>query len=239
VPVEIIVAKSLPALIAAQADRRVDYAAYSAAAYAAAWQLCSCIEPMAAPIGADGSTGIRAVLLSRAGTAGSLTQAGGQRIAIASNTVWSASGELVKAVAAVGGGAPSLVDGISAEEAERLFVAGDVDFILGWEPVDASAAAIESGGTRARLASKGINAGSLLSLWHSQPVRYGPHAVRADLDGEAKRLLVAFLADLKDRQPEIYELVEFYHQGGFRPATHEDYRTAVEAAAAIAAAPRM
>lgn len=237
-PVEILVARSLPALVAAQADRRVDYAVYTAAAYATAWRLCGCVEPVAAPVGADGSTGLRGVLLARSAAAGSLSQVGGRRVAIAGKGPLSAVGELVRAAAAVGGTAPALVEAASAEEAERLFGSGEVEFILGWEPVDATGAGTGGAGTLQRLASGGTG-GDLLTLWSSKPVRYGPHAVRTDLDGEAKRLLADFLTGLKDRQPEIYDLVEFHRQGGLVVTAHDAYQGAVDAVGAIAAAPRL
>lgn len=68
-------------------------------------------------------------------------------------------------------------------------------------------------------------------------VRYGPHAVRAELDGEAKRLLAGFLVDLKDSRPDVYDLVEFHHQGGFVATTHDEYRGVIDAVGALAAAP--
>lgn len=238
-PVEILVARNLPALVMAQADRRIDYAIYSAAAYATAWHLCGCVEPVVAPVGVDGSTGVRAVLLTRAGAAGSPSEAGGREVAVAGTSARSNAAELSKAIASAAGAEPLLVGGISAEEAERRFAEGEVDFILGWEPVDASGSSLPGGGTSGRLVSAGIDAGTLLSLWHSRPLRYGPHAVRSDLDDEAKRLLGDFLAGLKDRRPEVYDLVEFHHQGGFVIATHDEYGTTVEAVGATAAAPRM
>ena len=59
IPVEIFVARDYAALIDAQATARVDYAVYSTTAYATAALLCACVEPIAAPVGEDGATGIR------------------------------------------------------------------------------------------------------------------------------------------------------------------------------------
>jgi phosphonate transport system substrate-binding protein len=236
-PVEILVARSLPALVEAQADRRVDYAVYSAAAYATAWRLCGCVEPVAAPVGADGSTAVRAVLLGRAGAAVSLDGIGGQRVAVAAGGPLRPAAGLLEAVAAAGAASPTLVEVASAEEAERLFASGGADLLLGWEPVAADGTAVPDGGTRQRLVLGGIDGTQLSAVWTSPPVRYGPHAVRADLDGEARRLLVAFLVELKDRQPDVYDLIEFHRQGGFVATSHETYRGALDAVGA-AVAPR-
>lgn len=234
-PVEVLVARNLPALVEAQADRRVDYAVYTAAAYATAWRLCGCVEPVAAPVGADGSTAVRAVLLGRSGAAASLDGLAGRRVAVAAGGALQPAAGLMAAVAAAGAGAPTLVEAASAEEAERLFASGGAEFLLGWEPVASDGTSVAGGGTRARLALGGIDASQLSALWASPPVRYGPHAVRADLDGEAKRLLAAFLVGLRDSRPEIYDLVEFHRQGGFVATQHEAYQGALDAVGIAAA----
>lgn len=235
-PVEVLVARSLPALVEAQASGRVDYAVYTAAAYATAWRLCGCVEPVAAPVGADGSTAIRAMLLGRSGTATSIEGLAGRRVAVAAGGALRPAAGLLEAVAAADAGAPTLVEVASAEEAERLFASGGTEFLLGWEPVAADGTSVPNGGTRARLAVGGIDGSQLPAVWVSSPVRYGPHAVRADLDGEAKRLLAAFLVGLRDSRPEIYDLVEFHRQGGFVATPHEAYQSALDATG-IATAP--
>ena len=238
-PVEVLVARSLPALVEAHADRRVDYAIYTATAYATAWRLCGCVEPVAPPGGGAGSTGRRAVLHGRTSPAASLAGVAGRRIAVsdAGQGPFPPAAGLMDAVAAAGGAVPVAVEAASAEEAERLFAAGDVEFILGWEPVAADGAATPGSGTKARLAARGLDAAGVSAVWTSPPVRFGPHAVRTDLDAEPKRLLSSFLSGLKDRQPEVYDLVEFHRQGGFVAADHEAYRYVVETVGALAAAP--
>ena len=67
IPVEIFVARDYAALIDAQATARVDYAIYSTTAYATAALLCACVEPVVAPVGEDGATGIKAILVTRDG----------------------------------------------------------------------------------------------------------------------------------------------------------------------------
>ena len=57
-------------------------------------------------------------------------------------------------------------------------------------------------------------------------LRYGPHAVRSDLDPEAKRRLTVFLTNLKSQSPEVYDFVESKHSGGFISAAGGDYAMA-------------
>ncbi len=64
-PVSVFVAKDYAALIDAHATSRIDYAIYSATAYATAQRLCSCVEPIAARQGPGRDLGVRAVLVMR------------------------------------------------------------------------------------------------------------------------------------------------------------------------------
>src|SRR5690606_4354540 len=80
--VEFFVARSYAALIDAQASSRIEYAVYSASAYAAAYRRCACVEPLVAPTGEDGSIGIRSVLIAKDGRLRSVTDLAGHRIAL-------------------------------------------------------------------------------------------------------------------------------------------------------------
>ena len=57
-------------------------------------------------------------------------------------------------------------------------------------------------------------------------LRYGPHAVRSDLDPEAKRRLTVFLTNLKSTTPDVYDLLESKHSGGFLTVSPKDYSAA-------------
>ena len=83
IPVEIFVARDYAALIDAQATARVDYAIYSTTAYATAALLCACVEPVAAPVGEDGATGIKAILVTRDGRLSKPADISTHRVAIA------------------------------------------------------------------------------------------------------------------------------------------------------------
>ncbi|WP_164771769.1 PhnD/SsuA/transferrin family substrate-binding protein, partial [Mesorhizobium sp. M7D.F.Ca.US.004.03.1.1] len=81
--VEFVVARDYAALIEAQANARIEYAIYSATAYATASQRCLCIEPLVAPVDSDGAIGIRSVLLTRDGKLPDLAAMQSHRIAMA------------------------------------------------------------------------------------------------------------------------------------------------------------
>ncbi|WP_292435466.1 PhnD/SsuA/transferrin family substrate-binding protein, partial [Mesorhizobium sp.] len=81
--VEFVVARDYAALIEAQASGRIQYAVYSALAYATASERCGCVEPLVAPVDADGAAGVRSVLVTRDGKVPGLTAIASHRIAIA------------------------------------------------------------------------------------------------------------------------------------------------------------
>ena len=80
--VEFFVAQSYAALIDAQVSSRIEYAIYSAAAYASAYRRCECVEPLVAPTGEDGSIGIRSVLIAKDNRMLSAEAVAGRRIAL-------------------------------------------------------------------------------------------------------------------------------------------------------------
>src|SRR5690606_30714563 len=69
-PVEVMVARDYAALADAHIEGRIDYAVYSAPAFAAAERRCLCLRPVAAPVDAGGATGLRSVLIVRTGGPG-------------------------------------------------------------------------------------------------------------------------------------------------------------------------
>jgi len=238
-PVEIFVARDYAALIDAQASARVDYATMSAMAYAASWQLCGCAEPIAAPLGAGGSVGLRAIVVGRLGKVNSVDDIPGHRLAIAregGNAVRElVVDHLAVAGAVVTGGEPFLVQAQNAAEAEALFVAGTVDAIVGWVPSNGEADL--TGGTSSRLETMGVASSDMAVIWRSELLRHGPHTLRTGLNPEAATILRAFLVGLKDLSPDVYDLLERHHAGGFAPVAAQDYAVAVEIVQSLAGAP--
>ncbi|TGP20513.1 phosphonate ABC transporter substrate-binding protein [Mesorhizobium sp. M1D.F.Ca.ET.184.01.1.1] len=229
--VEIVVARDYAALIEAQASGRVQYAIYSALAYAAASERCGCVEPLVAPVDADGAIGIRSVLVTRDDKVPDLAAITSHRIAIAPPD--NVAGSLLP-LTALGGervkiaeDSPFLTRAPSATAAETMLGEGQADGLFGWEPVGADGQPTDTGGTIVRLEAGGVPKTSLRVLWTSAPLRYGPHAVRSDLDLEAKRRLAVFLTNLKSLTPDVYDLLESTHAGGFELAVAKDYATAL------------
>jgi phosphonate transport system substrate-binding protein len=230
IPVEIFVARDYAALIDAQATARLDYAVYSTTAYATAALLCACVEPVAAPIGEDGATGIKAILVTRDGRVSKPSDIGTHRVAIAE--LDSIAGfvlprlELAAGQVALSGSEPFLVHAESASAAETMLVEGSVDAIFGWLPANADAEL--PGGTLERLEAAGMDKTSLSVVWKSPLLRYGPHALRSGLGAELRLTLVAFLTELKRSQPEIYDLLETHRGGGLAEVRADDYAMAID-----------
>ena len=229
--VEFVVARDYASLIEAQASGRVQYAIYSALAYAAAFERCGCVEPLVSPVDAHGALGIPCLLQARAGQVPDVAAMASHRIAVppAGNVggwllpLAALSAEGVK----IAPDSPFLIRAASATAAETMLGDGEADGLFGWQPAGADGQSIETGGTIMRLEAAGIPRASLRVLWTSSLLRYGPHAVRKDLDPEAKRRLSVFLTNLESLTPDVYDLLESAHSGGFAPAGPGDYEMAL------------
>lgn len=212
-PAQIFVARDYAALIDAQSRRRIDYGVYSATAYATAQRVCSCVEAIAAPVGADGSTGMRAVLIRReGGTTGAVAIVPGDA------AHWLAVGRPAMAAG------ERTIEVASVSEAEDMLLSGEADGMIGWVPFRPGAPL--AGGTLSRLAAAGIPEGDLRVVWQSETLRYGPHAVRPDLPAATRAALVRFLTGLRDTQPDVLMHLEPARQGGFVRASDDDYAAA-------------
>ncbi|CCV15586.1 PhnD/SsuA/transferrin family substrate-binding protein [Mesorhizobium sp. STM 4661] len=228
--VEFVVARDYAALIEAQANARIEYAVYSATAYATASERCSCVEPLVAPIDSDGAIGIRSVLLTRNGKVPDLTAMEAHRVVMAPSD--SVGGSLLPLAGLAAEGvkvaedAPFLTHASSAAAAEAMLVDGEADALFGWIPSAADDGPDIAGGTVARLEVAGLSKTAFQIVWRSGLLRYGPHAVRSNLDPEAKRRLTVFLTNLRSISPDIYDLLEAKHSGGFTVVDPQDYAMA-------------
>ena len=231
-PVEVMVARDYSALAEAQIAGRVDYAAYSAQAFAALSLRCGCIVPVAAPIDADGTVGMRSVLIVR-----SLPDAERGRLAVgpadslATRLAPVASSPQAQAASSSG----KLIEAPSALEAEALFVAGKVDGFFGWEPARQSDDAdIAGGGSTARIANAGVDPATWRVAWRSQVLRYGPHAVRSDTPPAVIEKLAGLLERAGSDEANPGRPIMRGHDGFVRVAA-PDYSAVIDAVTALGA----
>lgn len=237
--VEFLVARDYAALVEAQAAGRLHYAVHSALSYAATVHRCGCVEPLASPSDGDRAVGMRSVLIRREGAAGSSATTRKIRIAVAppddvagsllplAGRAFSLSGQSVATWGEIAAN--------SASDAERMLANGEADAMFGWQKAAPEGEPDPAGGTLARLEAAGVPPGQLKVLWRSDVLRYGPHAVLEELDSEAKRRLGVFLLNLKAQSPQIHDLLETRHAGGFVRASSPDYRAAQDVIQAISA----
>jgi len=240
VKVEFLVARSYPALIDAQVSARIDYAVYSAAAYAAAYERCGCVEPLVAPTDESGALGIRSIMVTMDGRLASTSDLAGRRIALLPPDSM-AGHQLPLASFSPNGRRLSGEENFfvavqSAESAEAMLMEGAVDAIFGWEPAGPAGSGEIEGGTLQRLVAAGVDPAALSVVWRSDVLRYGPHAVSTTLDPEPRKRLATFLTGLRQSDPVLYETLETRHLGGFAPASQADYAAALAIVRSLAGA---
>ncbi|MCO5155762.1 MAG: PhnD/SsuA/transferrin family substrate-binding protein [Aquamicrobium sp.] len=229
-PVEVMVARDYAALAEAQIAGRIDYAAYSAPAFAAASLRCGCVVPVAAPVDADGSVGLRSVLIVRPGfEEGSGRLAVGPADSLATRLAPLAASDEARAAAASG----RLVETASAAEAEALFLSGKVDGFFGWTPARAeNATEPPPGGTPARLAASGLDPSAWRIAWRSDTLRYGPHAVRSDIAPGRVEKLAGLLESVAPGEAGPGRQIMRGHDR-FAAVSPADYRAVLDAVAAL------
>ena len=214
--------RELGRLIINQSDRPAEYIILPASAYAAVWLRCECIEPLVIARSSDGEEAIRSVLIVRSATnIKTLAQLGGKTVFGLSEHSLTGYAIPRKAAGEVAGNIDWQFSD-SAEDALNRFIAGEGDAIAGWIPASRNPATA-SRGTLARLKALAADGQSFSVLWQSEPVPNRVHAVRKNLDGEAKRLLRELLTGLNDNDPITYDQLEPDFSGGFFPARQSQF----------------
>lgn len=227
-PVEVIAARDYEALIEAHIGERIDYAIYSASAYAAATIRCGCLRPVVSPLGERGAVGVRSVLVARRGAqvqTVALGPADSLTGRLAPDASWPQAAEMAR-----NGG---LVFAGSATEAEAMFLDGSVDGLFGWIPAPDDAAAPVVVGTLSRLDSAGLGRDDIEVVWQSQMLRHGPHAVRADAPFDTVVRLQQMLAALGPENEEVRAALDGHYGHGFATASPEDYEPLVSVLEAV------
>ncbi len=232
-PVEVFAAKDYNVLIEAHRASRIEYAVYSASAFSAAWLLCKCVTPIAAPVATDGSARFRSVLIARTSAARSLDDLKDTTILVPGRDSFSGfmfpQDRLARDGIEMEARGWELRDMQSMDAALEAFTAGEADAIFGWqgeEPSFNPADAAPQLDTLDRVSAAGADVNV---IWESPSVPYGPHAIRSGIAQEAKELILPFLTGLINDNPEAYEAVETRHTGGFQPVDHKDYKPVIDA----------
>ncbi|MYZ48680.1 phosphate/phosphite/phosphonate ABC transporter substrate-binding protein [Propylenella binzhouense] len=231
-PVEILPFASYSALVDAQAERRVEVAMLSAAAFADLQARCGCAEPVAAPAAEDGGIAYYGVLIVRsdAGKTRLEDLRGARLIAGPADSIGARRLQFA-ALAAEGIDPASFFGAIgtvaSPVEALRQVLAGKADAALGWSSMEGEAAAGYSRGTLAMLAAADPAAPSGLSvIWRTPALAHGPVAALSTLPDRDKRALASYLVGLADADPAAYHALEPLYPGGYRMVGPADYRGA-------------
>lgn len=217
-PVRVVAFERFSSLIDAQERGAIDYAVYSASAYAAAQLACECLDVLVQPTSARGETGQRARLFGEPSAIDG--PAAGRDVLIGRVASGDAKGDamargLLKVSGKpVTGGEAWWRDFPSLQAARAAYDAGEIDAYLAVEAErgDAPAASAHPGSRRAS------------TLWLSERWPFGPHAVRSTLPPEAKRLLTAYLAGLDLADPPLHALLSDGLAGPLLPVKAEDFR---------------
>jgi phosphonate transport system substrate-binding protein len=220
VPVEIVPAGSYDALIDAQISGGIDYAIYSATSFATAAVRCECIEPIGAPVAADGALGFHSILVAAADAPiESLADARGKSIALAGAD--SVAGRLVplQAFAAEGIVPPQYFTRVETvadpKAAIQALLAGDVDVAVGWSSLTGPAISGYDFGVLTRMVADGsLGMDSIKIIWRSELIPFGPHAVRADIPPELRSLLSQALLAIASEDPRALDSVDRLGFGG-------------------------
>ena len=143
-----------------------------------------CVEPLVAPVDADGTTGIRSVLLTRDSKLPDLAAMQTHRIAMSPSD--NVGGSLLPLAGLAADGikisqdAPFLTHAGSAAAAEAMLFDGQADAVFGWERAAAENRTAIAGdqqadpvGTAARLEAAGIPKAALQIIW-TRLLRYVP-----------------------------------------------------------------
>jgi phosphonate transport system substrate-binding protein len=227
-PVEFVLMASYGAMLDAQSMQRVDGGFFPAAVFGAAQAECHCLEPLAAPAAADGTTAYRGIVVARQGSGiRSLADLAGKVVAMAAPD--SLGGRRLQLAGMLAEGAdPGLIGAMRAaaspEEAVRLMLAGEADAAFAWSSTTGDAASGYSRGTLADLVARGeMTMADVAIVWQSPALTHGPVAVSRSLADGDKRTIRSYLLTLAEARPAAYDLLNPYYAGGYVAVQPADY----------------
>lgn len=195
-------ARSYGALMANHKAGRVHYAIYSASAYARAWSVCRCIEPLVVPKSLSGGIGIHSVLIvPNVDEYQSLSDLNGRRV------LYTASGTLAGHL--LPARAMSLASGTETflfEDADIIddlgqalgaLQLGNASGVFGWQGSERDQRGAPVRGTVFLAERAGLmEPGFTKTIWRSALVPHGPHAVLSSLPAAIKSSLTDALLKL-------------------------------------------
>ncbi len=229
VPVELQIFHNGQDLVEAAAHRKIDYAIFTAATYAAAWRSCGCVEPLVAPKSIDGTAGVRSILVVRndspyrkpSDLSGKVLIAPGPR-SIASHLV--PFSELAAEGIDPGKLFARIDTAADPEDALVNLLNRKADAALAWSTLEGEDdEGYDRGALHDLVARHILDMHAIRIIWRSDLIPNGPHAVRADLPLEIKNHLRDVLIDMIDNAPDAYDAVEPVFNGGFVPIGHSSY----------------
>ena len=227
-PVEMVPAVSMAALIDQQVRSDIQYAVETGSAFVTAEALCRCVEPLVSPVSSDGSRGVLSVMVVNAASPiTSLEGARGTKVAVVRGN--SVAGRLVplKAIAAVGFDMQkdiTIVEFDSEDAALRALRAGSVDAALGWTTLVGDPNRGFSRGTLTRMVAANLaQMADIRIVWQTPLIPNGPHVVAKDLPDEAKQALRDALTGMAAADPLALDSVDRTNGGGFIAASAGSY----------------
>lgn len=238
--VEIFAANNYRTLIDAHVAARIEYAIYSASAYAAAWSLCECIEPLVLPKTSGGSDSYQSIVISSDNGPKSIEELAGSKLAGLSKSSFAgyrfAAYELKLAGIEL---SDNIGFGPTGEQTITQFMAGEYDALIGWSSLVGDPLTGYSHGTLNLIAN--LNNGKTTPyrvIWKSSPIPQRPHVIRKSLAGEAKRLLRDALTSMYGNDPVAYDSIEPVFGGGFVAARHQQFLPVINYLATLKPAPK-
>jgi phosphonate transport system substrate-binding protein len=221
-PVKVVVFERFTSLMDAQADGRIDLAAYSARAFATVRLMCECVDALATPSTLAGQTGQIAVLAGDAERLSILAKIGPSklgRIATASvATQDMLRGNLMIDAKPVTGKEEFWIDFPNYAAAMQAYQTNKIDgFVI---PAATSLDNVVSAGSAELGQLPNVGEGEIMRpvtvLWRSSFWPYGPIAVRNNLAADAKAIVLRTLEQLDVTQPLAHATLSEGLAGAFR-----------------------
>jgi phosphonate transport system substrate-binding protein len=221
-PVKVVVFERFTSLMDAQADGRIDLAAYSARAFATVRLMCECVDALATPNTIAGESGQIAILAGDAAKIQALSNIGSAKLGRVS-TAGIATEDMVRGTLMIGG---KLVTGRedfwveypNYSTAIQAYQDKQIDALVVPAAASYETLAIAGKAELAQLSGGAAGTGSrtATALWRSSFWPYGPIGVRNNVATEAKMIILRTLEQVDVSDPLVHATLSEGLQGPFR-----------------------